>query len=98
MKILVTGGAGFIGKNLVNRLAKNNDDITVFDNLATGTLENIKEFSDYENVELQKGDVRNISDLENLFKNHFDVIFHLSAISTGVQSPGPFRQCRPQTP
>ena len=42
--VLVTGGAGFIGSNIVEKLLNSNVLVTVLDNLATGKLENIKEF------------------------------------------------------
>ena len=43
MKILVTGGAGFIGSNIVRELLKRNHTVVVFDNLATGKRENLAE-------------------------------------------------------
>ena len=41
MRALVTGGAGFVGANLVNRLVKDNHEVIVFDNLSTGSQYNI---------------------------------------------------------
>lgn len=49
MKILITGGAGFIGSNLVEKLLADNQ-IYVVDNLSTGTYENLKEFENNENL------------------------------------------------
>ncbi|MGI0011316.1 MAG: NAD-dependent epimerase/dehydratase family protein [Nitrosopumilaceae archaeon] len=80
MKILVTGGAGFIGTNLVNRLAKENHEIVIFDNLSTGRNENLAALEKHGNVKFQQGDIRNVHDLEKLFKTRFDTVFHLSAI------------------
>ena len=45
MRVLVTGGAGFVGTNLVNRLVKDNHEVIVFDNLSTGKSENINKES-----------------------------------------------------
>ena len=61
MRILVTGGAGFIGSNLVEQLLQD-DRVTavrVLDNLATGSLKNIEEFSDNRKFEFIEGDIRN---------------------------------------
>ena len=46
MRVLVTGGAGFIGSNMVELLLKKENDVVVIDNLHTGSLENLKEFKD----------------------------------------------------
>ena len=52
MKILVTGGAGFIGSNLVYKLAKNpNNKIVIIDNLSTGKLSNIEGLLNKRNIE-----------------------------------------------
>jgi UDP-N-acetylglucosamine 4-epimerase len=61
MRILVTGGAGFIGSNLVAALLadKRISFVRVFDNLATGSLKNIEEFSQNERFEFFEGDIRN---------------------------------------
>ncbi|MHB8545727.1 MAG: NAD-dependent epimerase/dehydratase family protein [Nitrosotalea sp.] len=80
MKVLVTGGAGFIGTNLVNKLAKENHEIVIFDNLSTGRNENLTQLQRYANVKFHPGDIRNISDLDKVFQNKFDVVFHLSAV------------------
>jgi UDP-N-acetylglucosamine/UDP-N-acetylgalactosamine 4-epimerase len=60
MKILVTGGAGFIGANIVRYLLdlKNVEKVRVLDNLATGFLKNIEEFEDNEKFEFIQGDIR----------------------------------------
>lgn len=61
MNILVTGGAGFIGSNLVGKLLQ--DDrvkrVRVLDNLATGSWHNIKEFANHSKFEFMEGDIRN---------------------------------------
>lgn len=61
MKILVTGGAGFIGSNLVEKLLNHNQvsGVRVLDNLATGSIQNIKEFFDHPKFEFVEGDICN---------------------------------------
>ena len=72
-KILVTGGAGFIGTNLIIELIKNNHQITSIDNYSIGKRENHQIGVNYIN-----GDVNNIKELVN---NDFDICFHLAGLS-----------------
>ena len=74
-KILVTGGAGFIGSNLVNSLYKNND-VVVLDNLHTGNKRNIKKATE-NGVIFVKSDAKNIKKI----KGDFDQVFHLGIYS-----------------
>jgi len=72
MQILVTGGAGFIGTNLIKRLLKDKHDIVCFDNYSTGFKENEQEGCQYINYDVsQKFD----------FDKEIDVIFHLAALA-----------------
>ncbi len=94
MKALVIGGAGFIGANLADRLAKKGDEVWVFDNLSRrGTAWNLKWLQkNHKNVKFVKGDVRKYSDLKNLFNRNkdFDAVFHLAAqvaVTTSVTNP-----------
>jgi UDP-glucose 4-epimerase len=81
--ILVTGGAGFIGSHLCERLLKGNYKVICFDNLSTGSLENIKEFQD--RLSFVQGDINVYSDVEPIFNNNnLDKVFHYAAI-VGVQ-------------
>lgn len=75
MKCLVTGGAGFIGSNLALELEKQGHQITIMDNLFSGTKENLKDFKG-EFIELDCADPKT-KDLED----KFDVIFHIAAIT-----------------
>lgn len=86
MKVLVTGGAGFIGRWLVKELLNKGLSVVVLDNLANGSEENITEFKDNPKFELfVKGNVGDKKLVVELFKNHnFDVCFHLAA-SINVQ-------------
>lgn len=73
--VLVTGGAGFIGSNLVQHLLKQNSHVTVFDNFSVANnLQKIKS----DRFDVIKGDLTSSSDLQKLPSN-FDVIFHLAA-------------------
>ena len=77
MKYLVTGGAGFIGSNLVDRLLKENPEkITVIDNLRTGKMEFIQHLNGKKGFEFINGDIKNIDSFPD---ETFDTIFHLAA-------------------
>ena len=81
MKILVTGGAGYIGSHVVADLLERGHDITVFDNLSSGFLSNIPE-----NVKFVKGDILNQDDLRNVFTEQFDVVMHFAALKAAGES------------
>src|SRR5579862_3260753 len=79
MDCLVTGGAGFIGSNLVDALLARGDRVTVIDNLSTGKRANLEQALD-RGAELQVGDVRDCAMVEELFDAaHPEVVFHLAA-------------------
>ena len=79
MKALVTGGAGFIGSNLVDALLARGDEVTVVDNLATGKRENLEAALgsgvSLEDVDIREGDAVG----EVVGRTQPDVIFHLAA-------------------
>ena len=80
-KIIVTGGAGFIGSHLVKKLIDNGaEEILVIDDLSTGKAENIKDFKE---VEFLNKKIEEIDDLSDLFSN-FEFCYHLAA-GVGVQ-------------
>ncbi len=83
MKALITGGAGFIGSHLAERLLDNGDEVIILDDLSTGRLENIQGFRDRESLQFVKGDIRD-STLVQLLVSDCDVVFHLAA-AVGVQ-------------
>ena len=60
-KVLVTGGAGFIGSHVVDRLVNEGYEVRVLDDLSTGKLENIQTHLSSGKVELVKGDIRDAS-------------------------------------
>ena len=79
MKALVTGGAGFIGSNIVDALLARGDEVTVLDNLSTGKRENLEQALQ-NGAQLEEVDVRDaeaVSELVGRVKP--DVIFHLAA-------------------
>ena len=78
MKYLVTGGAGFIGSNLVDELLKNGNEIIVVDNLTTGSLDNVSTFKD--KIKFIKADVSDVLSREDL--KGIDGIYHLGVPST----------------
>lgn len=78
MKVLVTGGAGYIGSILVPSLLKDGHRVTIFDNFSWG-IKPILHFSQNEKLKLVSGDIRNNDEISKQVKN-FDIIIHLAAI------------------
>ncbi|HLD39406.1 MAG TPA: SDR family NAD(P)-dependent oxidoreductase [archaeon] len=74
MNILVTGGAGFIGRHLVNRLVSKGYNVTVYDNFSTSKKDSI------DKVKIIEGDVRDVDDVQRAMKG-MEVVFHLAAIT-----------------
>jgi UDP-glucose 4-epimerase len=74
-KCLVTGGAGFVGSNLVDALIERGDEVVVIDNLSTGKKENINPKADFHNV-----DLRDFDKIKDLFKG-VDYVFHEAALA-----------------
>ncbi len=83
MKILITGGAGFIGSHLAEQLLKKGHTVFVLDNLSTGSMDNVKHLLDNKRFIFTHGSVLNKSDLIPLIKR-VDQIFHLAA-AVGVK-------------
>jgi UDP-glucose 4-epimerase len=78
MKILITGGAGFIGSHLCDKHVKNKDTVICLDNFLSGELTNIRHLLNYRNFKLVNGDIRNYDLLEKLMRD-VDAVFHLAA-------------------
>jgi UDP-glucose 4-epimerase len=88
-KICVTGGAGFIGSHLVDRLVNEGYEVLVIDNLITGKLENIKHNLGKKSFHFVKGDIRDYEQVRRLIKD-VDAIFHqaaLTSIKMSLQRP-----------
>ena len=83
MKIVVTGGAGFIGSHIVEYLVSRGDEVTVLDNLHTGKKENLEKV--IERIDFIKTDILNFEDLKKILKNK-DGIFHEAALASVQES------------
>lgn len=87
--VLITGGAGFIGSHLVDRLLNDGFEVTVVDNLDTGRLENLAQQQGRKEFHFIKGDIRD-SDLINEMMRDVDVVFHeaaLASVTLSVENP-----------
>jgi len=84
-KILVTGGAGFIGSNLTEALLKLNNEVICLDNFATGKEENITPFLTNPNYTLIEGDIRKLSDCKLAVKD-VDYVLHQAALGSVPRS------------
>ena len=83
MKLIVTGGAGFIGSHLVKYLIKKGHSVIVIDSLRRGSLKNLKEIEDQ--IDFQKIDILNYEAIKRVAKNA-DGIFHQAALGSVPQS------------
>jgi len=84
-RVLVAGGAGFIGSHIVDRLIREGMDVTVLDNLYSGQLRNIKHHRDNKNFQLVQGDVRNLELVKRLAKD-VDAVFNEAAVVSVLRS------------
>jgi nucleoside-diphosphate-sugar epimerase len=84
-RALVTGGAGFIGSHVVDRLVEADVEVTVLDNLDTGQMENIAQHKRKRNFHFIKGDIRNLRLVKQLVKD-MDAVFNLAAIASVPRS------------
>ncbi len=85
-KVLVTGGAGFIGSHLVDRLLGMGDEVTVLDDLSSGCKENLN--SSAERMRFVKGNIRNLALVKKLVKDS-DLVFHLAEFIPNTDQFGP---------
>ena len=79
LKILITGGAGFVGSHLVDHFLQGGYEVVILDNFYSGKIENVTAHVNDRNFHLIKGDVRSSGDVGNAIKD-VDVVCHLAAI------------------
>jgi UDP-glucose 4-epimerase len=87
MRVLVTGGAGFIGSHLADALIARGDQVVALDNFSTGSTANIKHIT--KNFEIIDGDIRNTELINDTIKD-VDLVFHMAAalgVNTILESP-----------
>jgi UDP-glucose 4-epimerase len=88
MKVLVTGGAGFIGKYLVKSLLEKGNSVTIFDNFSNSTKNSIN-FLVNIGAKVIEGDIRKLDDIVNAIKDH-EIVIHLAAkisVSESIKNP-----------
>jgi len=79
MRILVTGGAGFIGSNLIDALMEQDHEVTVIDNLSVGKASNIEHHLESDRFHFVNDSILNVGTLERLVRQA-DLIYHLAAV------------------
>ncbi len=81
MKYFITGGAGFIGRELVKQILVEKHSVTIYDNFSFGRIENIEEFKSDPLLIIIRGDITNYNDLFKIVKNAKpDIVIHLAAL------------------
>ncbi len=85
MKILITGGCGFIGSHISEILINEGNDITIIDNLSNGRLDNINHFLSNNKCKFYNADISNFNEIELYFKD-VDIVFHMAALADIVPS------------
>jgi UDP-glucose 4-epimerase len=83
MRILITGGAGFIGSHLAERHLQRGDEVDILDDLSTGRLENLRSFADHRHLKVQIGSVMN-EEFTSVQVQRCDLVYHLAA-AVGVK-------------
>ena len=81
MRILVTGGAGYIGSNLVDRLIADGHDVSVVDNLSTGKIANILHLMNHDRFHFVNDTILNEALMDRVI-SEVDQIYHLAASHT----------------
>jgi len=78
MKVFVTGGAGFIGSHLVDKLIDKGNIVTIYDNLSSGKKQYVQQHLENDNFTFIKADLLNLKRVKKEIKGH-DVVFHIAA-------------------
>jgi UDP-glucose 4-epimerase len=81
LKVLVTGGAGFIGSHMVDRLVNDGYDVRIIDDLSTGRIDNIQSLLSAGKVDFVKGDIRDVS-LVTKSVDDVDDVVHFAALTS----------------
>lgn len=89
MRVLVTGGAGFIGSHLVNALLAKGDAVTVLDNLSNGSMDNLKNHTNNPAFRFIQGDIRDAKTVENAVVGVDAVIHEAAMISVPLSIEDP---------
>lgn len=84
-KVLVTGGAGFIGSNLVEDLLENNNTVIALDNLSTGYVYNLQDVIHHPDFQFLEGDIRNLETCQIACKG-VDIVLHQAALGSVPRS------------
>ncbi|KGM46291.1 UDP-glucose 4-epimerase, partial [Neobacillus niacini] len=89
MKVLITGGAGFIGLHLVEKLIKEQIDVVIVDNLTSGIKERIPKFAAFYEADIEDSTIEDIFSIEKP-----DYVIHLAAqVSVQVSMKNPLADC-----
>ena len=92
--ILITGGAGYIGSHTTINFLNAGYDVVIFDNLENGHIETVNTLQKLGNVKFEKGDLRNIEDIERVFEKYsFDAVIHFAAfalVGESVENPSKY--------
>ena len=78
MRVVITGGSGFIGSHFIEKLINKDYEIIVVDNLITGSLENIKQYIDMKKIQFIEQDVQNFIEIDG----EVDIVAHLASIAS----------------
>ena len=77
--ILITGGAGYIGSHCAINLLNEGYELVIFDNLENGHIETINTLKSIGKINFVKGDLKNIEDIETVFKTYkIDAVMHFA--------------------
>ena len=85
MKTIVTGGCGFIGSHMVDRLVNDGQEVIIIDNLSSGSMRNIEHHKGNPKIQFHKADIADFSAIQHLFKD-VNCVYHLAALADIVPS------------
>lgn len=85
MRVLVTGGCGFIGSHLVDRLLDDGHSVTVLDNLSSGNPETLQHVSAHPRLKIEIADIADLNSIKKSFEG-IDWVFHIAALADIVPS------------